>query len=598
MSAKKYSIDEFMRVSTIGAFSVSKDSSLLFYSSDDSGNYDVYSVCLETGLKKRETAFGENAMVCHAFENGSFLFLMDEGGNELHHLYINREGKTEDLTPFEGSKSGFFMSVSDRLYFFSNRLDKSRFDLYCLDESTFESSLIFENKGLYDLGQVSDDGRFISLSKQNTANDSDMLVFDTISNEYIHLTEHQGESHFVPVFFSKDSKELFYLSDCEGEFMELYAIDIFTKKSRKLLSFEWDIISVKRSEDGRYASLILNRDAFAELRVFGLYSGKTIGKEMVSRGVIYQHAFATDSKSIFLLADSAIAPADVFKLSLEDGTLEPLTDSISSAPDKDDLVMPVIRRFPSYDGMEIPGILYLPHEASPGNRVPALIWVHGGPGGQSLPRYNPELQFLVNHGFAIYAVNNRGSSGYGKSFFKAADHKHGEVDLDDCVEAAVFLKTFDEIDGERIGIIGGSYGGFMVLAALAFRPTVFTVGVDIFGVSNWLRTLKEIPSWWSAIRELLYRKIGDPFQEEEYLTSISPLFHASKIKKPLLVLQGANDPRVLKVESDEIVQRTRENGIDTEYVVFEDEGHGFTRKVNRITAANAILRFLETHLAK
>ncbi|GEM_PF-1586458 len=279
MSTKKYSIDEFMRVSTIGAFSVNKDSSLLFYSSDDSGNYDVYSVCLETGLKKRETAFSENAMVCHAFDNGSFLFLMDEGGNELHHLYINREGKTEDLTPFEGSKTGFLMSVSEKLYFFSNRLDKSRFDLYCLDESTFESSSIFENKGLYDLGQVSDDGRFISLSKQDTANDSDMFVFDTISGEYIHLSEHQGESHFTPVFFSKDSKELFYLSDCEGEFMELKVIDIFTKNSRKLLSFEWDIISAARSENGRYASVVVNRDASAELHVVDLCNEKMPNSE-------------------------------------------------------------------------------------------------------------------------------------------------------------------------------------------------------------------------------------------------------------------------------------------------------------------------------
>lgn len=158
-------------------------------------------------------------------------------------------------------------------------------------------------------------------------------------------------------------------------------------------------------------------------------------------GMIYQHAFAADSKSIFLLADSAVTPTDILRFSLQDGTLKTLTDSFSSAPDKNDLVMPAIRRFPSYDGMEIPGILYMPYEASKDNKVPALIWVHGGPGGQSLPRYNPEFQFLVNHGFAVFAVNNRGSSGYGKSFFKAADHRHGEADLDDCVEASSFLKS-------------------------------------------------------------------------------------------------------------------------------------------------------------
>jgi dipeptidyl aminopeptidase/acylaminoacyl peptidase len=210
--------------------------------------------------------------------------------------------------------------------------------------------------------------------------------------------------------------------------------------------------------------------------------------------------------------------------------------------------------------------------------------------------YSPLIQYLVNHGYAIIAVNNRGSSGYGKSFFKMDDLKHGEVDLDDCVEAKKFLAGTGRVDPDRIGIIGGSYGGYMVLAALAFRPEAFHVGVDIFGVANWVRTLKSTPAWWASFRAALFAEMGDPDKDEEYLRRISPLFHADKIRRPLLVLQGANDPRVLKVESDEIVAAVKKNNVPVEYIVFDDEGHGFVKKQNEIKGYGAILEFLNRRL--
>ena len=151
---------------------------------------------------------------------------------------------------------------------------------------------------------------------------------------------------------------------------------------------------------------------------------------------------------------------------------------------------------------------------------------------------------------------------------------------------------------DKIGIIGGSYGGYMVLAALAFQPDAFSLGVDIFGVANWLRTLQSIPPWWEAYREALYKEMGNPETDEAYLRSISPLFHAGQISKPLLVLQGANDPRVLKVESDEIVEAVRQNNVPVEYIVFDDEGHGFSKKNNRITGYKAILTFLDQHFGR
>lgn len=257
-------------------------------------------------------------------------------------------------------------------------------------------------------------------------------------------------------------------------------------------------------------------------------------------------------------------------------------------------------RFKSFDGVEIPAIYYLPHQASVDNKVPAMVMVHGGPGGQTRQNFSSLIQYMVNQGYAVLAVNNRGSSGYGKTFYQMDDLNHGEKDLQDCVEGKNWLVIQPEIDGNKIGIIGGSYGGYMTMAALTYTPEEFDVGVNLFGVTNWIRTLKSIPPYWESFRESLYKEIGDPYSADSIicLKRISPLFHTDKVTKPLIVLQGAKDPRVLQVESDEIVAGIRENGIPVEYVLFEDEGHGFVKKENQIESYSRILKFLDKHLKK
>jgi dipeptidyl aminopeptidase/acylaminoacyl peptidase len=241
-------------------------------------------------------------------------------------------------------------------------------------------------------------------------------------------------------------------------------------------------------------------------------------------------------------------------------------------------------------------VLYRPHQASAEAKAPAMVVVHGGPGGQAQVGYDPLIQALVNHGYVVFDINNRGSSGYGKTFYAADDRKHGEADLGDVVASKRMLIETGYVDSTRIGIIGGSYGGYMVLAALTLQPDEFKVGVDLFGISNWVRTLKSIPPWWESFREALFVELGDPETDSARLYRISPLFNAEKIKVPLLVLQGANDPRVLKVESDEIVDAAKRNGVPVEYIVFADEGHGFVKKENEIRGYGAVIGFLDRHL--
>jgi dipeptidyl aminopeptidase/acylaminoacyl peptidase len=247
-------------------------------------------------------------------------------------------------------------------------------------------------------------------------------------------------------------------------------------------------------------------------------------------------------------------------------------------------------------GLDIPGLLYTPHQATPQTRAPALVMVHGGPGSQAVFGYSPLTQTLVNHGYVVLDINNRGSSGYGKTFYAMDDRRHGDADLRDVVASKAMLSATGYVNPDRIGVIGGSYGGYMVLAALTLQPDAFRAGVDLFGISNWVRTLENTPPWWGSFREALYAEMGDPKTDSERLRRISPLFNAEKIRVPLMVLQGANDPRVLKVESDEIVAAAKKNGVPVEYIVFPDEGHGFRKKENEIQGYTAVIRFLDEHL--
>ena len=290
-------------------------------------------------------------------------------------------------------------------------------------------------------------------------------------------------------------------------------------------------------------------------------------------------------------------PDTIYVYDMISKELKKLTETLNPEINANDLVAAEVVRYPSFDGLKIPAIYYKPLDATKRNKVPALVWVHGGPGGQSRTGYSSLIQYLVNHGYAILAVNNRGSSGYGKTFYKMDDLNHGDKDLKDCIWGKKWLQTQDYIDAEKIGIIGGSYGGYMTMAAMTFTPDEFKVGVNIFGVTNWLRTLKSIPPYWESFRNALYKELGDPTTADSVrLYEISPVFHAHKVKNPVMVLQGANDPRVLKIESDEIVAGIEANGITVEYVVFDDEGHGFRKKENEIEGYGKVLTFLEPDL--
>jgi dipeptidyl aminopeptidase/acylaminoacyl peptidase len=289
-------------------------------------------------------------------------------------------------------------------------------------------------------------------------------------------------------------------------------------------------------------------------------------------------------------------PKDIYLLNLKTKKTEKIVSSLNEKIDANDLVVPLDVTITSFDKLEIPALLYKPKNASKEKKLPALIWTHGGPGGQFNKTYDEYIQYIANQGYVVLAVNNRGSSGYGKTFKSLDNKKHGIDDLKDCLKGKDYLQNLEYVDEGKIGIIGASYGGYLSLAALTFYPEEFSVGVDMFGISNWFNVLNNIPAYWETRKKALYAEMGNPKTDSIMLYNKSPLFFSEKISKPLLVIQGANDLRAPQSESDFIVARVRKNGTPVEYLIFDDEGHGVRKPENIIETLKTISTFLNTYL--
>ena len=599
----RYDATTFFETTAITGASFSHDEERILISTDATGVFNVYSQPFGGGVPEPLTNSGSDAAFAVSWfpNDDRFLYTADQGGNELNHLYVHEvDGSVRDVTPGEHLKAMFRGWSGDRRSFWvlTNERDPRFFDLYRYQVDTYGRELVMRNDAGWMPGSVSRNGRWVSLDKPRTNADSDIYIWDSQApNEpAVHITAHEGDANHRSLAFSPDSGEFYYLTDLHGEFRQVWKYDLEAQEHEPVVQADWDVSFFALSETGRFRVTGINQDARTVMTILDTANGEQLKISGLTQGDISRVVFSRSESRMAFYVSSDSSPPNLHVLELEDLSPRRLTNSLNPAISPDHLVDAQVIRYESYDGLEIPSLLYKPRDASPSSPAPAMVWVHGGPGGQSRKGYSPTLQHLVNHGYAVLAVNNRGSSGYGKTFHHMDDRKHGDVDLKDCVWARRFLSSLDWVDSTRIGIIGGSYGGYMVAAALAFEPDAFDVGINIFGVTNWVRTLESIPPWWEAQKESLYTELGDPATDGERLRAISPLFHAENISKPLLVIQGANDPRVLQAESDELVEAVRQTGVPVEYVLFQDEGHGFRKRANRIAASSEYVLFLNRHL--
>jgi dipeptidyl aminopeptidase/acylaminoacyl peptidase len=596
----KYSIEQFYQNSRIGGGTFSDDETKLLVRSDESGIFNVYEIDIASGEKTQKTFSEKESFFAIDYLPGTnqILYSADKGGDELNHIYLmNEDGTATDLTPGENEKARFAGWSKDKksMYFTSNKRNPQFFDFYKMNIETWESEMLYQNDNGINISNMSEDETWFAFSQTITTSENKLFLTNRIDNSTIELSEESGS--YNASGFSKDNKYFFFITDVDKEFSYLVKYKIETGEKEVLFETNWDVMYSYLSENERYRVIAINEDGKNILFIKDIVNNSDVYFPEIPDGDIKGVSFSESEEKIRLTIGTSKSPNNIYVYDMGSKELKKLTETLNPEINANDMVAAEVVRYPSFDGLEIPAINYKPLDATKRNKVPALVWVHGGPGGQSRTGYSSLIQYLVNHGYAILAVNNRGSSGYGKTFFKMDDLNHGDKDLKDCIWGKKWLQAQDYIDAEKIGIIGGSYGGYMTMAAMTFTPDEFKVGVNIFGVTNWLRTLKSIPPYWESFRNALYKELGDPTTADSVrLYEISPVFHAHKVKNPVMVLQGANDPRVLKIESDEIVAGIEANGITVEYVVFDDEGHGFRKKENEIEGYGKVLTFLETNL--
>ncbi|MCD4790283.1 MAG: alpha/beta fold hydrolase [Bacteroidales bacterium] len=599
---KKYTIEQFYKNLKIYGGSFSYDEKKLLVTGNETGIFNLFALPVDGSEPQQLTSSETESIFAISYfpKDNRILYSSDKGGNEIDHIYLLREnGSVKDLTPQEEAKSDFFGWARDQKSFFylSNKRDPKFFDLYEMDIASFSPKMIYQNDEGFDVRSISKNKKIFALTKRITTNNNEMYLYDRETKKLKHISQHEGDAQYSPQFFDLADKFLYFLTNEDSEFQYLVKYELESGKKEKVWETNWNVWYAYNSYNEKYRVIGVNEDAKTVVHVIDLKTNEEVKLPKFDDGSIKSVRISRSEKLMRLTVGGSTSPNNIYVYNFTNKELKQLTLTLNPDIDPNDLIAGKVVRYKSFDGLEIPAIYYQPHNATPDNKVPALIWVHGGPGGQARLSYFALIQYLVNHDYAILAVNNRGSSGYGKTFYKMDDQKHGDVDLKDCIAGKDFLASTGVIDMNKVGIIGGSYGGYIVMAALAFTPDEFDVGVNIFGVTNWLRTLKSMPPYWESFREALYAEMGNPFTEDSVrLYNFSPVFHGGNVTKPLMVLQGANDPRVLQVESDEMVEAVRANGVPVEYVLFEDEGHGFMKKENEIEGYGKIRVFLDRYL--
>lgn len=598
-----YTAEQFMSTLKVWGSSFSTDERHLLVTSNATGTFNAYAYPVAGGAPEplTESTTSNVRSICYFPSDDRVLLTADVNGNERFHLFVRLlDGRILDITPDADARAEFLHWRADQkgFYYTSNRRDGRAEDVYLFDIGSMTSRLVWMNNQAMEVMRVSHDDRRVLLLRSNTAEDADAFIADLTAGGSVKplLVNEKAEVNYTPLHFSRDDRFIFLLTNEGSEFMRFEQLELASGQRTVLHRDDWDVLYGFHSHNERYRVVLVNRDARIDVQITDLRSGRRIELPRLPEGDITKVDISPSERYMSFYVNSSTSPNNLFVYDFEQQTYRQLTRTLSPDIRPEDMVSGRTVRYSSFDGMSIPAILYEPHIRPAEGLPPAVIYLHGGPGGQSRLIYSPILQFLVNHGYVVLDINYRGSLGYGKAFYAADNRRHGDGDLKDVLWAKRFLGEQGLADTSRVGLFGGSYGGFLVLSALAKHPDAFAAGVDMFGIADLVSTLKNMPPWWEHVRKAYYVELGDPYTEEAFLRAKSPYYFAEQIRRPLLVLQGQNDPRVSKAQVDSMVERVRAVGTEVEYTVFADEGHGFYKRANEIQAYGSILRFLDRHL--
>ncbi len=608
------------------AFDFLPNSDGVLYSSNTSGQFNLWRQAppikvgrgsrSEAGPCRQLTGFDEWSVRNFFVDpKGKFsLVFADKDGDENYQLFLvdNEAGWQREVVMKPGVRNQFgksALSPNGKFAAYSNNERNPRFmDIVLTRLSDGRTKHVLEGESTNFVGEWSPEGRYLTVAETTTAiDDCNILLLDTRTGKTKSLTPHDDKSLHNPGPWDPKGNG-FYLTSNEGrEFLGIAYIETKGSKEPKLHWIETpdhDIDHIALSPNGRIFAWESNEDGYSFIHLKDLRTGKLLGKPISTGGVLSPgwientktFKFSPDGKKILFLLTTPTQPTDLYVLRVADRKITRFSYGfIGNIPERI-LVNPKLIAYESFDGKAIPAFLYRPKTKTEGSdRIPAVIWVHGGPESQEQPGYlyAGAYQYLLSRGIAILAPNFRGSTGYGRSYRRLIHHDWGGAELKDIEYAAKYLQSTGSIDPNHIGITGASFGGFTTLGAVTRLPEYWSVGVDVFGPSNLVTMAKSFPEFW---KPWVADFIGDPESEMQFLLERSPITYIQNVRCPILIVQGANDPRVVKNESDQIVEKLREMQREVEYIVFPDEGHGFTKRKNEFVTTKAACNFLVDHL--
>jgi dipeptidyl aminopeptidase/acylaminoacyl peptidase len=593
-SRDRFEVRRYLLIRSAGSPSFSADGWRVAFLMDVTGVPQVWSVPVEGGWPDQVTFFPDRvAGVEYAPAGDRLLFAKDEGGNERMQLFLTDSGGAEidRLThhPEAIHSFGGWSHDGGTVAFGSNHRHPAYFDVY-VQPVGGEARMVLETDGHVTPAGWLPDGSAVIARRFHSNTHADLYLVDAGDGSARHLTPHAGEAMYGSVNVSPDGRRLYLTTDRDRDTRAPAVLDLDSGALTLLEEREWDAEVVALSRDGARLAWTTNVEGYSELTLIEVASGRRLPAPELPPGVIVSLEWSPDGRTLALTHSGPRHPSDIWLVDTETGAARRLTRVARAGIPDESFVAPELLRYPTFDGRQIPAFLYRP----PGvTRPPVIVNVHGGPEAQARPGFNPLTQYWLRRGFAVCTPNVRGSTGYGKAYSHLDDVRLRMDSVRDLEYANRWLRASGLVDAERIVVSGGSYGGFMTLAAVTTQPDLWAAGVDTVGIANWLTFLENTGPWRRRLRAVEY---GDPETDADFLREISPINHVDKIRAPLMVIHGANDPRVPINEAEQIVAALRERERPVEYLRFEDEGHGVLKLENRVTAYTAVGEFLDRHL--
>ena len=540
--------------------------------------------------------------------NEQIVFLKDEGGDENFHLFgVNIDGSNPiSFTDFDGVRAQIIDDLPDQKDFVViglNKRNKQVFDPYRLNLKTGETSMLAENPGNIQGWMFDHDGKLrIATAIVDGVNQS-ILYRENEEDEFKTIITTNFKEGFNPQFFTFDNKNIIGSSNLGRDKYVIVEFDPITAKEVRVLyaNDNYDVNGVGYSRKRKVITAAYFESWKSERHYFDSTSKAIFEKiqKQLSGYEIGITAINKDENIIILRTYSDKSLGSYYIYNSDDDKMEKIVE-VSPWIDENEMSNQLPIDYQSRDGLKINGYLTLPkgYNMENAKNLPVVINPHGGPWARDSWGFNPEIQFLANRGYAVLQMNFRGSTGYGRKFFEASFKKWGREMQDDITDGTQWLIDKGIADSARIAIYGGSYGGYATLMGLVKEPQMYAAGVDYVGVSNMFTFMKTIPPYWEPMLEMMYEMVGDVEKDSAMLREVSPVFHVDKIKAPLFIAQGKNDPRVNVDESDQMVKAMKDKGIKVEYLVKNNEGHGFRNEENKFDFYRAMEKFLNKQLSK